>query len=128
MFFLQEGDSLSPTDILPEDRIRVRPQQGRFFIWRPVKSPVTIRLVGFEYTIFTVRRAHRLWTQGSDGVYHRWLQIPKGKGDTLQRILATYGRENFFPPGIRWEETSPAFAVDDRFDYVAVAIATATTP
>ncbi|MEK7183875.1 MAG: hypothetical protein AAB776_04565 [Patescibacteria group bacterium] len=120
MFYLKDGDSLAPTELQVGDRIRVRPQIGKFFVWRPVRLPHKYWWVA----MFQIRRAVRLWSPDQDGVYHRWLDLPKKRQeghDVLMDIVTVYGSEHFAPPMIRWVEERPTIAVDDRFDYVATA-------
>lgn len=120
MFFLRNGDEFVPTVLQAEDRIRVRPnigERGRFCVWRPMRSASISAL----FPIFRVRRATRLWIilYGTEST--QWLDLPRGKGDAFQRIAELVGYENLLIDRLRWTEEEPAFAVDQRFDYVAHA-------
>lgn len=122
MFFLKEGEALVPTKLQVGDRIRVRPKQGMFSVWRP-DPPGPIRSL---LDIIRVRPGRRLWIPDVDGNYHQWLVLParRGSDDILLGIIATYGPENFSSPQIRWSEEEPVGAVDGRFDYIAMPRAT----
>lgn len=115
MLFLKENGAYTATRLLVGDRIRVRPAQGRFCLWRPMPH----RFIPERIPIGRVRRATRIWVAKTGGEMVQWLDLPPGKGDVLERIAQVLGRDIVHTSSIRWAEEEPAFAVDQRYDFVA---------
>lgn len=120
MLFLKDGDAYVSTQLQVGDRIRVRPAQGRFCLWRPMPH----RFIPDRIPIGRVRRATRIWVKTNDQGMTQWLDLPRGKGDALERIAQVLGRDVVHVSTIRWAEEEPAFAVDQRYDFVAYRRAT----
>ncbi len=115
MLFVRAKNHFEATSLQLADRIRVRPQQNRFCLWRPAPH----EWIPDRIPIFRVRRATRIWVARSGGVPVQWLELPKGRGDALERVANLLGRDQVYVEGIRWVEEEPALALDQRFDYVA---------